>query len=99
MLRAFESMYLLYDHGVLSRDIWDGWQKFLSDYATSPGVQRYWSARRDVFSPSFRHFIDALSERETGVRFPDLLEGSTVPRSEKVDGASPGQLKTDSGEA
>ena len=40
--------------------IWRGFERQLADVTTLPGVQQWWSVRRDWFSDEFQAFVDEL---------------------------------------
>jgi hypothetical protein len=60
LFKAFENVHYHYVHGTLGEDAWQGWRRFVVSYATAPGALHYWRARRDIFTPEFRVFIDDL---------------------------------------
>jgi hypothetical protein len=75
MLRTFESVHNQYLMGMLDEGVWQGWQRFISDYCTAPGIQRYWDLRRDTFSPEFRELVESLEPRPKAIRFEQITSG------------------------
>lgn len=62
--------------GNLRRGVWEGWERFLTDYRASPDARFYWEQRRDIFAPKFMDLVDSMAPREGGLRFPGLLSDS-----------------------
>ena len=75
MLRSFESVHNQHAMGMLDDGAWQGWLKFITDYCTAPGIQRYWRIRREAFSPGFRDLVDSLAPRTSTIRLAHF--GST----------------------
>lgn len=73
--KAFENVYYHYSHGTLGEDAWQGWRRFIVQYATAPGAQRYWSVRRDIFTTDFRNLIDGLEPASDIKRVGDVFGG------------------------
>jgi len=67
-LKAFETIHFHFVHGVLDKQLWEGWRELLRHYVAAPGIAHYWKLRSDLFSDRFRQFINALeppSEHQT----------------------------------
>lgn len=80
VFKAFENVHYHYLHGTLDEDAWKGWRRFIEQYAIAPGAQRYWSLRRDVFTSSFRGFIDELEPTSNVTRVGDVFGGKYASR-------------------
>jgi hypothetical protein len=72
LFKAAESIHHHYETGLLDEGSWDGWQHLLTHYFTSPGLQTYWSIRREAFAPGFRSWVDSLTPPERRVTGGDL---------------------------
>jgi hypothetical protein len=59
-LKAFETIHFHFVHGVMDRQLWEGWQELLRHYVAAPGIAHYWKLRGDLFSDRFRRFVNAL---------------------------------------
>jgi len=64
-----------YLHGTLGEDAWQGWRRFIEQYAIAPGAQHYWSVRRDIFTPDFRELVDGLEPASDTKRVGDVFGG------------------------
>lgn len=67
-LKAYETIHFHHVYGLMDAQIWQGWCGLLKHYVASPGMERYWQLRRDLFSERFQAFIDGLeppSDRRT----------------------------------
>lgn len=67
-LKAFETIHFHFIHGVMDKQIWEGWCGLLQHYIATPGMDHYWNLRQDLFSGRFRQFIQELerpAERRT----------------------------------
>ncbi|HJT80266.1 MAG TPA: hypothetical protein VJ719_03630 [Chthoniobacterales bacterium] len=59
-LKAYETIHFHHVYGLMDEQIWQGWCGLLKHYIASPGIERYWRLRHDLFSTRFQAFIDAL---------------------------------------
>ena len=59
--KTFENMHYQFSKGAMDPDVWEGWEVLGALYFTAPGVMQYWSERRQMFTPSFREWIEGLS--------------------------------------
>ena len=57
-LRVAEGLYLQHLEGRLDRRIWLGIGKGTTVLLAAPGMRRFWSHRKDWYSPEFREFIE-----------------------------------------
>lgn len=67
-LKAFETIHFHHVYGLMDNQIWQGWCGLLEHYIASPGIDHYWTRRRELFSTRFQVFIDSLdrpAERRT----------------------------------
>jgi hypothetical protein len=78
--RMFEDMHYQFRHGSLDPDVWEAYTKTYGLYAKAPGLQAYWKARREIFQPAFRDFIEALQPPSLTRAIP--LVKALEPRSE-----------------
>ncbi len=60
-LKHIESIHYQYHSGLLTRDLWTGWDYQTRQYLGAPGIQKYWKARRNSFSKSFQNYVDNAS--------------------------------------
>lgn len=77
-LKAFETIHFHHVYGLMDEQIWQGWCGLLSHYIVSPGVERYWQVRHDLFSTRFQQFIATL-ERPADRRTVGTLLGKLEP--------------------
>jgi hypothetical protein len=75
LFKAFENVYYHYLHGTLGEDAWQGWRRFIEQYATAPGARRYWHVRRDIFTTDFRDLIDGMKPAADIKRVGDVFGG------------------------
>src|ERR1043165_1647764 len=59
-LKAYETIHYHHLYGLMDEQIWLGWCGLLKHYIASPGIERYWGLRQDLFSERFRQFVAAL---------------------------------------
>jgi hypothetical protein len=67
-LKAMETIHFHYVYGLMEEQIWRGWSNLYRHYLASPGLDRYWQLRQELFSERFREFIAHLErpkERRT----------------------------------
>lgn len=60
--KHYENMYFQYRCGHLTAATWEAWSTHMFLYFRQPGVQVWWSMRKNSFAPEFRAFLEA-SER------------------------------------
>ena len=73
-LKAFETIHFHHIYGMMDEQVWQGWCGLLRHYIVSPGIDRYWQIRHDLFSPRFQKFVGAL-DRPTDPRTVGNLLG------------------------
>jgi hypothetical protein len=81
--KHYENMYLQHREGFVRDEDWNAWVSHMFMYWRMPGVQLWWKARRDAFSPEFRNFIET-SPRPAMPSQVDIFTQITS-RSERVD--------------
>ena len=81
LFKAFENVHYHYLHGSLGEDAWQGWRRFIEQYATAPGAQHYWEVRQDIFPLDFREFIDGLNSDSEINRVGDVFGGKYASSS------------------
>lgn len=81
LFKAFENVHYHYLHGTLGDDAWQGWVRFIEQYAIAPGARRYWSVRRDIFASDFRDFIDGLDPTSEVKRVGDVFGGKYTSKT------------------
>jgi hypothetical protein len=59
-LKAYETIHYHHLYGLMDEQIWVGWCGLLKHYIVSPGIERYWQLRQDLFSERFRQFVATL---------------------------------------
>lgn len=59
-LKAMETIHFHYVYGLMEEQIWRGWRNLYRHYLASPGLNRYWQLRSDLFSERFQLFINEL---------------------------------------
>ena len=59
-LKAYETIHYHHLYGLMDEQIWQGWCGLLRHYIASPGIDRYWQLRHDLFSQRFQDFVISL---------------------------------------
>jgi hypothetical protein len=59
-LKAYETIHFHHLYGLMDEQIWQGWCGLLKHYIVSPGIERYWQLRHDLFSTRFQEFVATL---------------------------------------
>ena len=59
--RMFEDIHYQYENGALDPELWEGYKTLYGSYCKAPGHQSYWNARRQIFRPAFREFVDSFA--------------------------------------
>ena len=59
-LKAYETIHFHHVYGLMDEQIWQGWCGLLKHYIVSPGIDRYWTLRHDLFSKRFQQFVASL---------------------------------------
>jgi len=59
-LKAYETIHFHHVYGLMDEQIWQGWCGLLKHYIVSPGIERYWEVRHDLFSERFQQFVAGL---------------------------------------
>ncbi len=59
-LKAMETIHHHYVYGLMEEQVWRGWSNLYRHYVASPGLDRYWQLRHDLFSARFQKFIAGL---------------------------------------
>jgi hypothetical protein len=59
-LKAYETIHYHHLYGLMDEQIWQGWCGLLKHYIASPGIDRYWQLRHDLFSQRFQDFVGSL---------------------------------------
>src|SRR3954471_9277377 len=72
-LKAYETIHFHHVYGLMDEQIWQGWCGLLKHYIVSPGIERYWALRRDLFSDRFQQFVSSLDRPETRRTVGNLL--------------------------
>lgn len=62
--RNFQNIYFQHKRGILDQLSWTPWERSIAWYFWKPGVQKWWTTRKDTFHPDF----------------VELLEKSTPPK-------------------
>ena len=60
-MRMFEDIHFQFENGSLDSELWEGYKTHYGTYVQSPGLQRYWVARRRIFRQEFVEFIESLA--------------------------------------
>ena len=79
-LKAMEVIHHHYVYGLMEEQVWRGWSNLYRHYLATPGLDRYWQLRHDLFSDRFQDFIASL-ERPTERRTVGNLLGEEDPRT------------------
>ena len=76
MLKAGELAHTLFLRGGLEADYWHGSLAFYRAYWRTPGFRKYWTDRRQAFTPVFRAAVDAwmTDSSETVTRTDKLFD-------------------------
>jgi hypothetical protein len=59
IFKHYENMFLQYQAGFLSDEIWAAWSTHPLMYFHQRGIQNWWKQRGMAFAPSFRAFLEA----------------------------------------
>jgi len=78
-LKAYETIHFHHIYGLMDEQIWKGWCGLLQHYIASPGMERYWELRRDLFSQRFQAFVAGL-DRPSDPRTVGTLLGRDQPQ-------------------
>jgi len=62
LFKHYENMFLQYKEGFIRGEDWNAWVGHMFMYWRMPGVQMWWKARREAFSPDFRRFIETSQQ-------------------------------------
>ena len=83
LFKHYENMFLQYKEGFIRGEDWNAWVRHMFMYWHMPGVQLWWTARREAFSPDFRRFIETSPEPS----MPSQVDVFTqiTNRAERVD--------------
>jgi hypothetical protein len=60
MLRQWEAVHFQYVNGTMDSQLFDAHTLHLAQFIHSPLVADYWAARRKLFTPRFRDYIDGV---------------------------------------
>ena len=72
--RLVELAHHHYRLGNIPDSFWDGQVAHLSALVDSPGVQRFWTARKGVFSTEFQAFVESLDNAAGVPTGPELMK-------------------------
>src|SRR4051794_10606931 len=72
-LKAYETIHFHHVYGLMDEQIWQGWCGLLKHYIVSPGIERYWEVRHDLFSERFQQFVAGLDRPEIRRTVGNLL--------------------------
>ena len=70
--KHFEQMHTHYQRGLIAEDEWDAWSEHVRMQFHQPGVQWWWSMRKNSFLRSFRTYLDS-SEPSNMVSMVNVL--------------------------
>ena len=65
-MKASESLHYHHHLDMLDEGTWTGWRALLVHHFNTPGFQRYWEMRRDIYSPVFRSFVQENTSHTRG---------------------------------
>lgn len=60
----WEQGYFLHRDGLISDDVWNSWNRGMTDLTSSMGHQAIWGQMRNYFSQEFRTFVDREHRQE-----------------------------------
>ena len=63
IFRSAEQLHYYSLEGMVEPRIWRGFERQVTEVASLPGVQEWWTVRRDWFSDEFQKFLDATIDR------------------------------------
>ena len=78
-LKAFETIHFHHVYGLMDEQVWQGWCGLLRHYIVSPGIDRYWQLRRDLFAKRFQEFIASLERPADHRTVGNLLGKEKTP--------------------
>ncbi|MDJ0787416.1 MAG: hypothetical protein QNK05_11455 [Myxococcota bacterium] len=58
LFRQFENIFYQHRRGLIDPVLWPGWRRIMLLYHARPGVQKWWSYRRNSFSDEFCEFLE-----------------------------------------
>jgi hypothetical protein len=58
LFRHLESAHRQCATGLIDSDLFDAWWKSSLRYAREPGAMAWWQANQEIFTPTFREFVD-----------------------------------------
>lgn len=72
-LKAMETIHFHYVYGLMEEAVWRGWRNLYEHYFASPGLEFYWSVRRNLFSERFQEFVAELNRPTQRLTVANLL--------------------------
>lgn len=72
-LKAMETIHFHFIYGLMDEQVWRGWRNLYRHYLACPGLEHYWSLRRDLFSERFQSFVDTLEKPDDRMTVANLL--------------------------
>lgn len=55
-----ESAHYQWVQGLIDEDYWEAWRTLMAHYFHAPGWKQYWALRYDMYSSTFRAFVEEL---------------------------------------
>ena len=72
-LKAMETIHFHYVYGLMEEAVWRGWRNLYEHYLASPGLEFYWSVRRNLFSERLQEFVAELNRPTQRLTVANLL--------------------------
>lgn len=77
--KHIESIHYQFENGLLTKDLWLGWDHQSRQYLDAPGVRMYWEKRRESFSKSFQHYVYNATSDPNFQRAQPLAQSRPLP--------------------
>jgi hypothetical protein len=72
-IKAMETIHFHYVYGLMEEAVWRGWRNLYEHYLASPGLEFYWSVRRNLFSERLQEFVAELNRPTQRLTVANLL--------------------------
>ncbi len=76
IFRTWENVFYQAEHGLLDRDVYEGYRNTLADTLRVPFVRDWWPTQREGYGPAFGSFVDRLVGESKGEKAVHYLSHS-----------------------
>ena len=77
VFKLFENAWFQRRQATLDPEQWQGWELYMRVYYHRPGVRAWWSARRSMFAPGFRNYIESTEPIGDVRPLSELIRGKS----------------------